>query len=150
MIAAANNGEPDEPDENDGGRGKFVDTDPHRIRGSIKLIQRAIRNDYPMSPEDRAEIVAEMLDVMRNSEDHRAKIGAASTLLTADNINVKREAMDQKDEHAYLPKTHLHVHSQELPRLSDDDLERITLTGRFEEGGSGGTAGETPSTPEPA
>ena len=150
MIAAANNGDEEEPDENAGGRGKFVDTDPHRVRGSIALIRRAIRNDYPIDAETRASLIREMRDIMETNEDERARIGAAATIIAADNANIKREAMDQKDEHAYLPKTYLHVHETNIPRLSDDDLERITVTGRFEESGGGGAieppAGEEEST----
>lgn len=121
MIAAAHNGEPEEPDEECGGRGNCVDRDPHRIRGNIALIRRAIREDYPIDAETRASLVREMRNIMETNEDERARIGAAATIIAADNVNAKREAMDQKDEHAFLPRTLLHLHA-EVRRTSPDEL----------------------------
>lgn len=76
------------------------------------MIKRAIRNDWPITAEMRKILVARMQEIIKTSDDDRNCIGAAKALLLADSINVKRESMDQADEHKRMPDKHLHLHAE--------------------------------------
>lgn len=66
-------------------------------------------------------------------------------IFTADNINVKREAMDQKDEHLLVPKMVMHGHGT-IGEMTNEQLDRI-IAGDFTaiEDASGGGAQTSPN-----
>ena len=63
------------------------------IRSDLKLIERSIRQRWPIPDSSREDIVLEMLRIVGNdAAGERAKIMAAKTLVAMDTLN-------QKDEH---------------------------------------------------
>jgi hypothetical protein len=73
-------------------------SDPHHIRADLQMIERAIKNKYPISDEIKAKIVEMSLELLE-SQDDRVRLGAIRSILAADSINVRREALEQQDDH---------------------------------------------------
>lgn len=67
-------------------------------KGNMALVRRAIREDWPIPPELRAKLVAQMGKVLEKSEDERNQVAAAKVLVAADAINAKREGADAAAE----------------------------------------------------
>ena len=62
------------------GRGGFLGTrtlfsDPHHLRSDLRLARRAIRENWPMSPEDRLWIWAKATEIRST---HESRIAAAA------------------------------------------------------------------------
>ncbi len=84
-------------------------------RADMVLYRRAMRNDYPVDERIRRLIVDQCAKIAENSDNEREVIAAARTLILADSVNVRREAMDQADEHKAQPDlVDVNVHSQIL------------------------------------
>ncbi len=62
-------------------------------RGNLKLLERAIREDWPISKNVRHKLTYQM-SVILDSDSERNKVAAARVLIAADNVNAKREAID--------------------------------------------------------
>lgn len=144
MIAIARP-TPEEPDEPQGGQGEIVS---QPLRSNATLIRRAIREDWPISAEVRKAVVTQMAVTAISGANERDRIAAAKTLVAADAVNAKREAMDQADEHKRLPNLHLHQHNH-AAAMTDDDLQAIILD-QPPAGCGDGAIGPAPSTDEPA
>lgn len=134
MIAFNSDGE-DELEEKPAG--VLGDGALHPGKYNMALVRRAIRNDYPISPEIRKALVEQMHLVMECSDDQRNQIGAAKVLIFADAINAKREAMDQADELKKSPTIHLHAHKH-VHDLSNDEL--LAIASSHSANGGGGIA----------
>lgn len=87
-------------------------SDPTYSAQDLKMIKRAIRNDWPISPDLREMLVNRMQEIIKTSDDDRNCIGAARALIQADALNAKREALEQADEHKRMPDKHLHLHAE--------------------------------------
>lgn len=106
------------PTEEEKARQETSLIDPRTACQDIKLLRRAIREDWPMSPEVRKMVMNQLAIVVGTSgEQTRSRVAAAKALIAADSVNVKREALDQADAHKAAPSTHLHVHQS----ISTDD-----------------------------
>jgi len=58
--------------ESAGGQGAAlasVLTDPHHIRADIKTLQRAVREDWPVPPEVRPEIIRRLVGIVSKTEN---------------------------------------------------------------------------------
>ena len=122
MIAAAGN--QSEPENPQGVRGEVL-TDPHHTRADIVLIRRAIREDWPVDSEARRVVVERMKKILENPlSDDELAMKASGVLLAADTNNIKRESLDQKDEHHAEGETVRHEHAitdERRSRLADLD-----------------------------
>lgn len=77
--------------------GILGDGELHPGKYNMALVRRAIKNNWPLSPEIRQLVVSQMALVVGKSEDERNKIGAAKVLVAADNVNAKREESDNEE-----------------------------------------------------
>jgi hypothetical protein len=73
--------------------GKFMGGQGEVTRSDLKLANTAIRNEYQMTPEIRQNIIGQAHTILMFSDSERWQLLAAKVLLTADSINVKREAV---------------------------------------------------------
>jgi len=61
----------------------------------MALVRRAIRNDWPIPDELRQLVATQMAEVLKGANaSSRAKIAASKVVLAADQVNVRREAID--------------------------------------------------------
>ena len=79
-----NSGEPPVMTPISEGRGGFLGnrtlfSDPHHLRSDLHLVRRAIRENWPMSPEDRLWIWAKATEI-RSTHEGRIAAAAESTL----------------------------------------------------------------------
>lgn len=95
MIANSSNLEPEEEPQEIGGQPVV---DPRTGGKDMRLLRRAIREDWPITPEIRRLIVNQMALTAGRSEDERNRIAAAKVLVAADSINARREATDMQAE----------------------------------------------------
>ncbi len=103
-----------DPQTNDaGGIGGNLFIKPENERSDTKIIERAIRNDWPIPASIRNQIVNRMSDIVGTSPEERNQIAAARVIVAADGVNVRREALDQKEQQYREPhpQTILHEHS---------------------------------------
>lgn len=91
--------------------------DPRTGGKDMRLLRRAIKEGWPISPEIRQLVVSQMALVVGRSEEERSKVAAARVLVAADAINAKREAMD-------TPQKLLHG------RMDDDTAEAANQAAR--------------------
>lgn len=99
-------------------------SDPHHLKADAAMVRRAIREDWPLTPEIRRMIVSQMALVAGRSGDERNRIAAAKVLVAADSVNVRREALDQADEHHAEGET---VNHQVTGGIVIADLRREVL-----------------------
>jgi hypothetical protein len=64
-----------------------------RESGTMKMIRRALREEWPLTAEQRRVCIDFAMRVIANGEP-RSGLAAISALIAADNINAKREAGD--------------------------------------------------------
>ena len=57
----------------------------------IRLIQRAIRQGWPISAEDRAKVIDNAMSIVNNSKSPKAVIAASKILVMADAANTNKE-----------------------------------------------------------
>lgn len=107
--------EPENADDDSEPRGVLGDGALRPGKYNMALARRAIREDWPMSAEMRTLLINQMALVVGRSPDERNKIGAARVMVAADSVNVRREEMDQRDEHKAQPDlVDINVRSQIL------------------------------------
>ena len=80
--------------------------------GDLALIRTAIRNEYPITDDVRKLIVNQMALIVGRDDSAKMRVAAARVLVAADSVNVKREAIQQADEHKRMPDKHLHLHAE--------------------------------------
>jgi len=108
VIANASNLEPEEEPQEIGGQPVV---DPRTGGKDMRLLRRAIREDWPITPEIRRLIVNQMALTAGRSEDERNRIAAAKVLVAADSINARREATDmQAEKQPASPAVNVGVH----------------------------------------
>lgn len=103
-----------------GGQGGGVSDalrDGHHARETAAMVERAIREGWPVSDDVRKKVVEEMAKLLR-SRVARHKLSAAKVLIQADSVNAKRED-------TAAPKR-LEVAVDEM---SDEELLRIAKGG---------------------
>ena len=98
-------------------------------RYNMRLIRRAIREDWPLSPETRKLVVEQMGDVVRLGKTDRNKIGAALVLVAADGVNVKRERLDVQVEQPQAPTTAVQVNVNFGDAVRELIAHRTTVAG---------------------
>lgn len=67
-------------------------TNPLKIVEDCKMIRTAVRRNWPISQEKREALIERLFRFAMNSDRDVDAIQAAKTILTADQINAKREA----------------------------------------------------------
>lgn len=72
------------------------DNNLHAGKGNMRLIQRAIKNGWPIPDELRQKVMSQMEKIVDGGESERDRIGAAKVILAADMVNVKREDMGRQ------------------------------------------------------
>lgn len=71
----------------------MVDLD--RPASDVKLLNRALKNRWPMSDALRANVVESLATVLKVAgDDPRAVVGAARALIEADRLNMEQENLD--------------------------------------------------------
>jgi cytosine/adenosine deaminase-related metal-dependent hydrolase len=75
----------------------------------MKMIERAIRNRWPISDELKAKIAERVSGIVEMSDSTRDVINAARVAIQADSLNAMREAMELDAEKG--PEIHLHAHT---------------------------------------
>ncbi len=81
------------PDDEPVERGVLGDGLTRAGRGNLRLIERAIREDWPISKNIRHKLTFQMGEIL-DSPSERNKVAAARVLIAADSVNAKREAID--------------------------------------------------------
>ena len=82
----------------------------HAGKYNMRLVGRAIREDWPIPPELRAMLVEQMGKIVDKGKNNRDKIAASKVLVSADTVNVKREALDiQADAPVNMPMVGINV-----------------------------------------
>lgn len=102
-------GEVQSASEGAGGRGGNLFSNPKHTQTDLKMIERAIRNRWPISDELKAMIADRVTGIVETSESTRDVINAARVAIQADALNAKREAMELDAEKG--PEIHLHAHT---------------------------------------
>lgn len=128
MIAPNNSPDPGRPLE-----------DPHHTRADLVMLRRAIAKGWPVSDKVREKVMGLVETVLDNpSATVKAKLGAGKLALMADGVNVRREALDQKDEHHEDGQV---VHHEHTITLTTDQLRRRALESMGLVGNPGATPG---------
>ena len=103
--------------------------DPRTTARDLKLLRRAIRNDWPIPEADRAYILSQVMGVLKTSGDERNILTAAKVFLSADSINAKRETNDLAAEaKAAEQHNHLHIHGAVGDPALEHRMEQLGLT----------------------
>jgi hypothetical protein len=63
----------------------------------LAVAERALRDGWPLTPEVRAEVIAEALRMLRSSPSERTRLMAMRVLLMADGLNARRESNPDED-----------------------------------------------------
>lgn len=94
-------------DEDESERGEGEGTLPSKV--DIKLWRRALRENWPISAEDRNQIIRDMMEAFILSGSTRDKINAAKVIMLGDSLNVKRASMIGAAHKASQPGTQVNV-----------------------------------------
>jgi hypothetical protein len=119
--------------EPEGGQGE---ESAHHGRGTMAMVRRAIREEWPISPATKAAVVEQMDRIVRRTRNNRDKIAAAKVLVAADGVNVRREAVaagesDPRDERRPLVVFYLPERREDAPAVVvDASPSPITLPAR--------------------
>ncbi len=101
-----------------------------------RLMERALRERWPIPQELRERIVLNLIAIVANkSLSPRERTSAAKALLHADQLNVEQEKMEQLDEHEYrarLVQLARQLPLGEVARLADE--RGVSLDGEATEG----------------
>lgn len=90
------------------GKGLLLQTS--RALDDMQMIRRAIRDDWPVPAEFRKKLTQRLNDLIEDEDiSPDILIQAGRTMIAADSVNVRREAMDQADEHAKSGKGGINV-----------------------------------------
>jgi hypothetical protein len=120
--------------EPEGGQGE---ESAHHGRGTMAMVRRAIREEWPISPATKAAVVEQMDRIVRRTRNNRDKIAAAKVLVAADGVNVRREAVavageaGPQDERRPLVVFYLPERREDAPAVVvDASPSPITLPAR--------------------
>jgi hypothetical protein len=100
-----------------------------------RLLERAIRNGWPIPDHLRSQVIQELVGVFDDIEaSPREKISAARAIMAADQLNIEREKMSQADDHHgdQLDQQRLNRLASVAKQLGFNEVARIAS-----EGGSG-------------
>lgn len=89
------------------------------------LVRRAIKERWPIPEAERADVVARLLQTVREAEDARSVVAAARAIIAADALNMEQEKRDQQ-----IPEYHVHEVRVRAEEMTDDDLAAIAHGGR--------------------
>ena len=103
-------------------------TTERHARHDMKLIERALINQYPMTPETRARVIDEATAIMTSSDSERNRLMAARVLVMADGLNVKREAIAVKP----VQGTTINVVSQNANILAASAIREMFADGTIQ------------------
>lgn len=81
----------------------------HAGKGNMAMIRRALRDDWPIPPDLRKTLVAQMGKILESADSDRDCIAAAKVLVAADSLNAKREATDLAAEKTADPSVQVNV-----------------------------------------
>jgi hypothetical protein len=112
-------------------------------KGNMRLVRRAIREGWPITPEMKAELAKQMSKVVAKGKSNRDKAAAARVLVAAEGQNIRRAELalkfeDQTGEVVSTIETHehnhLHIHGDvDVQRARFDALaERLGIAGDVE------------------
>lgn len=119
----------DQPQETQGGMGELL-KNPYLIRSDLALIERALRDNYPIEPKHRTSLVAQALTIATEKVqgkfryDARERLRALLVVDRFDRTNLERvrilAGLSESGEPGYQPKElhkheHLHVESPAEP-----------------------------------
>lgn len=96
-------------------------------KGNMRLVQRAIRNGWPIPDKMKAMVVRQMGMIVRDAESARDKTAAARVLVAADSVNVRRENGPSQHQHVHLhgdtnkPKSLAELAGMLTGQLSEND-----------------------------
>jgi hypothetical protein len=91
--------QPGNPEESHGGTGGEILADPRHTRADAKLIQRAIRERWPIPESLRPKMAERLGDIIDNkSTADRDVIAAIRTLVSADRLNIDQERLELERE----------------------------------------------------
>ena len=74
------------------GRHDYLPGEQLSIARMLRIYNRAVRRQFPMTEERRADIVKQCMDVMIGSAEPELKLQAAHVLIAAERINASRDA----------------------------------------------------------
>lgn len=74
---------------------KELFSNPNKFKSDCKMVESAMTNKYPITPEIRQLIVAKMAVALGKSPKLREQIAASRVLLAVDQLNSKREADEE-------------------------------------------------------
>jgi hypothetical protein len=80
---------------------------------SMQMIARAVRLGFELDPRAWELATQKMQEVMSKQQDAGKVIAAASVIVEMAKVNVKLEALDQKDRHHAEGELVHHVHSEQ-------------------------------------
>lgn len=80
-----------------GGKGDSLLGDPNQLKSDIKLINRAIKLGWPVPAGIIDSLPKRLGDIAMNSEDERACIGAAGTIVKMIDQNIRLMEWDAKE-----------------------------------------------------
>ena len=108
----------EQPEKTDGGMGELL-KNPYLIRSDLALIERALRENYPIEQSHRAELVAQALKIATEEKqgkfvhDGRTRLRALAVVDRFDRTNLERvrilAGLADNGEGGYQP-TELHKH----------------------------------------
>lgn len=58
----------------------------------LQQVESVVRNDWPLSPDIRQELIDQMVGILRTSDDPKNQIAAARVLLAVDALNQRTRA----------------------------------------------------------
>lgn len=99
--------------------------DPHHIRADLKLAEAALKNNPLAIPDHIKQKIIDTGAELLEREDDRTKLRAMQTLLAAENLNIKREALAQADRHHDEGENVNHNVNVSITARADRLLERF-------------------------
>jgi len=94
----------------------------------LKLLQRAVRERWPIPEAERAKLPRWLLEIVADPDlDVRGRVGAAKVIAELDKLNMAQEQADAGGAQVRLDVTSggKPLGQPHLSTLSDDDLERL-------------------------
>jgi hypothetical protein len=114
----------DSPSITSGGQGESILSDPHHYRADCKMLEMAIKRGWPITEKVRQRVV-DALDKIVEEGEPVYQIAASRVLVTADGLNVRREADAQPSA---VNNTQININLSDpaqVSKLGDDELFRL-------------------------
>ena len=96
-------------------------------RRELNLVRRAIKERWPIAPDDRLAILDRLVNVVKNTEDDRSAVAAARAVIAADSLSLaeekQREGQNVNVNLNVAGKVALKV--DELRKLPPDEFFRL-------------------------